>query len=684
MAKKGKQHVAGGPREGRRGGAGNGLGQLAGSPVSLNWLLRGPVQTLVLGCLIYLWFGPLFQINLASWRSHSPSFDLARAVATADAWRGGLWDGRWFAGFDGGFGYPFLSFYAPLCSWGAALLIVLGNSPPVAIALNLILWLCLGTTGMYLAASRFWRYLTDGRSGAVMPGLTAAVGWLMSPYLLCNVYVRGDGPEFIASQVLPWILYAGWGVLMRGGGWGRRDWRDLLVGALAVATAVLSHNFLAMAAVGFAMALAPLAMLLRMRAADPASRAGLAVRWRDLALRAGVWGCAVGWGMAATIFFWLPGLREGKYVRTEAVMGGGLNYARHFLYWSNLASIGFWGTGDSVPGPNDGMPLHLGFVSLLALLSVAVAAALALSRRHRDRRFGWSVIATAAFTFAALLLTHRISKPIWDHVKIMQYGQFSWRLLIVPTVGVCLLLPALPVALRVLSLRAPWRQTGMIGWGVALFCCYLMSYLCYYNQLTPDDPPRLLASYPNFRASDLYDATRWNSLFAEGHLVPINTALRDEYGPIWRVPWRPALHAPGTVMFNPPLKVLAGDDTRYSIRLVVENPTSEAQSLAIAYNYYPAWQVWSEPRCPDLSLAPTPETGFIQVQHIPPGKSTIHVYYGNTPLRAWTKALAGCFWLIWLLGAAALALGHFVPLARRRRSGQATATESLAQRESIG
>jgi hypothetical protein len=290
---------------------------------------------------------------------------------------------------------------------------------------------------------------------------------------------------------------------------------------------------------------------------------------------------------------------------------------------------------------------------------------LAFVKPWRDGRLAWASLITTAFSFASLLLTHWTSKPLWDHVAIMQYGQFPWRLLSVPTVGVCLLLPALPVALEALALPALWRKRGLIVAGLAISGCYLISAFRYHIPPKPDNPPYLLNWHPEAQTETLFEAEQWKDL-----PFRIRTAIADEYGPIWRASRRPMLHLPGSVLLKKPLHVTGGEDDRYWMRFEVENPSSLPQSFTVAYNYYPAWQVSSEPSCPTLTVAPTQDMGYIQVQNIPPGKFTIHLFYGDTPIRAHTKTIAAGVWLVWLGGLLMLGAVQARWLLRRRSVGR--------------
>jgi len=67
----------------------------------------------VLTALVLVWFRPILTLHGGWWKPHTWVEEPLRALGVVEAWRCGSWDARWFPGFDYGYGYPFLSYYAP-------------------------------------------------------------------------------------------------------------------------------------------------------------------------------------------------------------------------------------------------------------------------------------------------------------------------------------------------------------------------------------------------------------------------------------------------------------------------------------------------------------------------------------------------------------------------------------------
>jgi len=582
--------------------------------------------------MVHLWFSPIQTLGNGWWSSHNKWSEPLRALGVLEAWKIGLWDARWFPTFDHGYGYPFLSFYAPLFHWLSGVWLLLLGSSGRAVRANFASWLLVGTAGMYLAGEAFWSFATAGRSRLLRPGLVCAIGWLMSPYLLCDVYVRADGAEFAALQILPWIVWAGVRLLGPGHPWTRRDWSTWLCFEALAATGILTHNFFALVIVALAVVMVPLVMALRL-CAGPRPEGRLA----GLGVRSAAWLGGVAWALLLTAFFWLPALLEMKFTRVGVLREGDFNYSVHFLTWENLTRIRFWGFGLSKPGPDDGMPLHLGWASLAALVSVGAAWVVMAIPARRDRRVLAATTAAAVATLAAVAMTMEVSAGVWSRVTILQFAQFPWRLLGVATVGVCLLLPSAAIALRA---RSPWWTVVAAG---ALYAVSLEDYAKIARTL-PITPEAIYA--------------HWREL-------PILTADLDEYGPIWRPTDRPPSWASGTILGGEGLSATDVRSNGIDLTAALDNRTGMDQPVVVAFNYFPGWRAMLRGREAELPLSPDPGSGFIRVDAVPPGTSEVELRFGDTPTRRYCKLLSAGAGLGWL--AAWPALG-WATWGRRRGS----------------
>jgi hypothetical protein len=579
------------------------------------WARAGPVA--LLAGMVVVWFWPVLTLGETWWVSHTQWSEPLRALGVVDAWRRGIWDARWFPGFDRGYGYPFLSYYAPLFHWLSGVWTLVFGSASRGVRANLVCWLVLGTTGVFYAGRRFWGLVGGTMTRALRPELVCASGWLMSPYLLCDVYLRCDGAEFAAIQLLPWTVWAGLAVAGADAPWDRADTARYLGSVAVIAAVVLAHNFLGVAAVGVALAVIPLVFAIEVIGGRSGRRS-----LRRAASRGGLWVAGVAWGLVLAAFFWVPALAEMDFTRIGRMREGAYRYSDHFLVARNLLDIRFWGFGESLPGPEDTMPLHLGWVSLAASISVVAAVCSALVPSRRDGRLLAGIGVAVVALSLVLLMTTATSAPIWDRIGLLQFAQYPWRFLGIASVVVCLLLPAGGVAARP---RWPAATSGaMLVGAVALFAQSAYDYVHIAGTLP--------AAGQTYRVD-------WRG-------TQILTTNLDEYGPIWRPTDRPGSPPSGSVVGVEPVNVTRVEEHGAGVAAGLENPSAAAGSVLVALNYFPGWRAVIEPGR-ELPVSPEPGSGFIRVTGIPSGASRLMVEFGDTPLRRACKLVSSVGWAVW-------------------------------------
>lgn len=582
------------------------------------------------------WLSPVINLGESTWRCHSRWYDTWKTMGVVQAWEAGILDARWFPGFDQGYGYPSLSYHAPGFYWvSGAIMAAFRHAASDALAVSigvrlaLAFFLAIGLTGMLAAGEWFWTRASRGRLTPLFPGLVCALGWWMAPWPAVNVYVRGSGAEFAAYQFMPWIFAFGARFLLDGASLDRRSLRWPLLAAMALACAIQTHNHAGIVLCGFAAAL-PLIMTPVAWALGAPNAGKRAAAWLAIVAPA---------ALALSLWFWLPALVEAEWAMMERSMLGYLGPSQHALEWSNLARLAYWDAGISRPGPDDTMSFHLGFVSALALFS-ASAAAIGCAIRRRFGAEGFAVAGLFVATTIGLLLTTRVGAPLWDNFELLRRGQFPWRLLMLPSFGVAMLLPAF-AAWNAPERNASIRPLLLNG----LLLVGLMSYFCYFR----------IAEEEQFTSDNDYEL--W-------HAWRIIANDDDEFRPRWSAE-RPA--APSIAdQLLPAEGVTAAwiEATPERPREIeARNYTGAPATLALARNYTPAWRATDE-RGEVYALSPQAATGFIEVA-VPPGEHRFSLRYANTPVRIWGKTFSILCWI------ASLALVAGWPW--RRGSGAAAA-----------
>jgi hypothetical protein len=412
---------------------------------------------------------------------HYPEYHALRVLLVADLWRAGAVIPRWVPELAGGLGYPLFIYYGWLSYAPAAALNVLGVEPVVAVNVVTIAAALWQAAGAWMLGRKL-----GGRAG----GWVACVLFAFAPYQLVNIYVRGNFPEFVAGSFAPWAL---WAMLRLVSGKGRSH---TLVCAVFLAAIALCHN------------ISGLTLGATITAAGLLFAATLPAQER----RAGA-SRAIAASVAAVLlsaFFWLPILANQHAVGLANDFNGYLDYRQHFLYLRQLVSTA-WGYGQSLPGPDDTMPLQLGIAqvaTLLVLAPLALALAGRASLRRRARLAGFALAA-----LALAFLTTTGAAWLWSVVTPLAVLQFPWRLHLPGT-----LLVAATGALALRILAAPrWRRWRWLRPEILLVACAALTLA-----LTSLRYCRPLATY-------VCDETVLRKLIDLGYCT---TAIQDEFRPV--------------------------------------------------------------------------------------------------------------------------------------------------------
>lgn len=379
--------------------------------------MRTPVETrrvaadiaLILGvglvASIGLWNGPGILNTRAG--GDSP-FLLERVFELAANLRQGVFPARWMPDAAYGLGYPFFNYYAALPYYLAAALNVAGVDLLVGIKLT-------QTLGMLAAGLSMWAWLRNRLPG-VGPVL-AAIGYMLTPFHLVNVYVRGDSlSEFYAFVFFPLILL---GIDRVVAGSGRRGTATL---SLSTAALLVTHNV-------SAMLFAPFCALYALAAVASRDVLGLGEdgRSRGAAQAVGRLTVAVALGLALGAWFWLPALAEAPGAQLADQTTGFFSFANHFR-GSNLIQPSFefdFAIGES------GTPFAMGLIQAVAIvIGAVIGLVFALKRRVG---VGFLAICATGLGLATFMITPA-SEAIWRAIPPLALAQFPWRLLSVQAV----------------------------------------------------------------------------------------------------------------------------------------------------------------------------------------------------------------------------------------------------------
>lgn len=535
----------------------------------------------ILICSIYIAL-PLARQGF--FESHEYLHNLVRLAEVDDAVHHGQLYARWFPNLNGGYGYPFLNYYSPLAFYIGEIFRLVRFSIPICVKLVFALAIVLAGLGMYLFARLY--FSTPG-------ALVAAVAYLLAPYHIVNIYVRGNIAEFTAMGIL---LFVFWG-LVRVARMPRIQ--NVLLFAVSYGLLILAHNITALAT---SVLLAVFALFLILR--KKSRRVTLAI----------CGGAAL--GLALSAFYWLPALAEMKYVKITVLTQDYLNYSNHFVYPWQLIVPG-WGYGLSEKGPVDGMSFQLGLAHW-AFIAIALFVCLIKRFRRHAQDPGTTVFFLVSL-LALIFLMLPCSKALWDHAPLIPYIQFPWRLLAL----VALLSSFLGghVATVVSSRGEPIERVICTGAVVVVFLLYAPY------------------SHPSGYRPLVHEYCGFNTLASQqgGPEHFINTT-GDDYMPrgIAELPQslsRKALLAPQGELEAIPLYLSSAE---YIYRLTVRTGTRiQCQTF-----WFPGWQVYLNGRhVPSHSSLPHGLIEFVA----PPGLYNCRIVLQHTAVRAvatWMSLLA--------------------------------------------
>ncbi len=355
-------------------------------------------------------------------------FLIQRTQQLAENLRAGVWPAHWMPDAAHGLGYPFYIFYASLPYYVAAGLHLAGWGLLWSIKLTQALGFLLAGLAMYRVARRL-----GARPGAA---LLASTIYTCAPFHLVNVYVRGDAlSEFYALALYPLVLWAATALVERPSA-GR-------VAGLAASYALLAvcHNI-------SVLVFSPLVALWLLVGAL-AQRDG---RWRAL----GIGAAAIVLGLALSVWFWAPALREQTLVQLQEQTTGYFHYANHFLR-GNLVqtrllhdytidaqrtpfSMGLWQAALAVGG------LAAALTMLWPRRAQGAVSEQKVDAANAWRRWATWVAMTALAVYTWLMTPS--STWVWAHVPLLPMVQFPWRLLGVQALAIALLAARIPALYR--------------------------------------------------------------------------------------------------------------------------------------------------------------------------------------------------------------------------------------------
>ncbi len=291
-----------------------------------------------------------------------------------------------------GNGFPLYNYYSALPYYiGGVLSYGLGlvNSAKALFFIPLVL----GGISMFFLSRKLF-----GKEAGFLSGVL----YLFAPYRALDSYVRGAIAESFALAIVPLIFYFSLEIIEN------PNRKNLVLGSLALAAFLLSHNIMTMFFIPFFLV------------------------WNIFFLYSNKWKnwkavltyFSLGIGLAS--FFLLPAFLEKDLVQTETLLRGGSDFRTHFVGISQLFLDRSWGYGGSEFGPNDTISFQIGWpLWWFVILAIPL---LAINFKKNIKHSSLAIFFILMFLIS-IIMAHNKSAFIWEAISTLHYAQFPWRFL---------------------------------------------------------------------------------------------------------------------------------------------------------------------------------------------------------------------------------------------------------------
>lgn len=297
-----------------------------------------------------------------------------------------------------GFGYPLFNFVYPLPFYIGEVFHLLGFTLVDSIKIVFALSILFSALFMYY----FLRQLTS-----FLLSFSGAVVYVYTPYRSTDIYSRGAIGEALAFVFFPLLCL----VVLKLCQNSFLNFRWIGIGALALASLVLSHNIAMYMFFPFLLVL---------------GLAGIFLISKKPAISLIGFILTIIFGLLISSYFWLPALTDSGLITYNTIF----NVADHFPTIKQLVTP-YFGYGASVPGPYDWMSFFIGTVNLIILI-LGTVLLIFYWKRYSVLQKVVLVWAVVSFLISFFMMNYR-SLFIWNALPLLPYFQFPWRFLMMTT-----------------------------------------------------------------------------------------------------------------------------------------------------------------------------------------------------------------------------------------------------------
>lgn len=373
-----------------------------------NWLLkwRHEIFLVILSLLVAReWFLPGLP------QTHDAEVHISRSYAFFDSLSEGNVLPRWAGHFNWTYGTPAIMFLYPIEPYTAALIHGITRLSFINVYKLLLVF-------SYAGSGVAWYLWLRELKFSERASLAGSVFYLLAPYRLVDMFVRGALAEHVCFFFFPLILFLFTRL------WRAQTKQYFIAASVAIAILIGWHNLSALMYIPIVL-FYPI-FLRTFNNEDSFKRSKVFRHY-----------LAIFSGIALTTFFWLPALIESRYTLAFWLFPIQQGYRDHFLaFWQTVWSK--WGYGFSLPGTkDDGMSFQVGIAHWIILVVGIIIGTrwIALKKFSISRAEHLFLIAGISLTVLGFFFVLPISLPVWERVSLLQKFQLPWRFLSYIVIG---------------------------------------------------------------------------------------------------------------------------------------------------------------------------------------------------------------------------------------------------------
>jgi uncharacterized membrane protein len=513
--------------------------------------------------------------------------DIILHIFHADQFTRSLQEGvvypRWIADFNNGYGSPNFVFYSPLSYYFVSAITMFTRS--LTASMIVAIWFSFFLSGITM-------YITAKRMFGGLGSLLAALMYVVLPYHLFNIYIRGTFAELFAFIWFPLIILFLYKMMKS------RNLVAMIGLSVSYAGLICTHlvsGYMFTFVIGAYFFYSLFLIQEKKRIIQPF--------------------VSIVFGLGLSSVYLLPVIFERKFVQIDYIVTCSVgDYKKNYLFMLDKFQEGL---------RNFYIPLHT-IVVLETILFFVIAVFIRKNRQillHRSQQNFFLILFLAAF-----FLTTPLSRPIWDIVPGFPFLQFPWRWVSITELSLCFLV----------------GYVFMHKEGTVLKSIRLKKVIAYLLIIL------FLASSALILKSKFIPDALIGKIVRPEEISKI--IIPYEYTPLWvkdvKIISSDTDHERVSVISGTALF----DVTEWNAERRIINIKSATDVLMrISTFYYPGWKASLDNKKTPIRIEP--ETGAMLID-VPEGEHTLLVEFGDTPIRYYSKFVSLTFlfiMIVWVL-----------------------------------